>query len=322
MRPAAAEPASRGQAWAGGPRAVFGNRDSTGTGGRLGPLGQAPTFRLDVASCAHGALMAMLEPSQDEPGAVANAFWLAVGTNLKEGRIRLVFVADEIPASLQRLVEFLNEQMPRVEVLAVEIRQHRAGDGRAGALVPRLIGQTSRAQAAKERPATAARRPAPWTADEVLEAVAQAGGPDAAAVAEAVISWAAAHPHIQVGGGTGLSYPSVTLSADSGRARSRYRWVLSLYGSPHEDQPVLEVRVKRMCRTPPYNRAEDRGRLTASLRALGIPRLDAEATLEDKRPNIPLDELTGGRVKGLLAVVEQWIADVRARVAEPEPDEN
>ncbi len=43
------------------------------------------------------------------------------------GRIRLVFVADEIPATLQRLVEFLNEQMPTVEVLAVEIRQRITG---------------------------------------------------------------------------------------------------------------------------------------------------------------------------------------------------
>ena len=67
---------------------------------------------------------------------MADAFWRAVGTNLKEGRIRLVFVADEIPASLQRLVEFLNEQMPRVEVLALEIRQHRAAGGSGGGPSP------------------------------------------------------------------------------------------------------------------------------------------------------------------------------------------
>ena len=99
-------------------------------------------------------LVAMLEPSDDEPATVAGAFWQAVGSNLKEGRIRLVFVADEIPASLQRLVEFLNEQMPRVEVLAVETRQYRADGSKSGALVPRLIGQIARAQAAKERSAT------------------------------------------------------------------------------------------------------------------------------------------------------------------------
>jgi hypothetical protein len=100
---------------------------------------------------------------------VAARFWDAVGTNLREGKIRLVFVADEIPATLQRLVEFLNEQMPQVEVLAVEIRQYRATGSRSGALVSRVVGQTSRAQAAKQRPVPAERRPARWTTDEVLE---------------------------------------------------------------------------------------------------------------------------------------------------------
>jgi hypothetical protein len=35
----------------------------------------------------------------------------------------VAFVADEIPAPLRRLVKFPNERMPRVEVLAVEIRR-------------------------------------------------------------------------------------------------------------------------------------------------------------------------------------------------------
>jgi hypothetical protein len=217
---------------------------------------------------------------------------------------------------LQRLVEFLNEQMPRVEVLAVEIRQYRTGGSRSGALVPRLIGQTSRAQAAKERPATAGRRPVPWTGAEVLESITTAGAdPD---VAKAVIDWAAGHAHIRITGGTGLSYPSITMSADSGRSRSRFRGVLSLYGNPAGEHPALEIRVKRMCRTPPYNRADNRERLIADLRALGIPRLDTDPDLAGKRPNIPLDELTGGRAGKLLAVIDHWIEDIRMHGAEPE----
>lgn len=263
-------------------------------------------------------LMALLGPSQDDPDAAAEEFWQKVGANLKEGRIRLVFVADEIPASLQRLVEFLNEQMPRVEVLAVEIRQYRAKGSKPGALVPRIIGQTSRAQAAKEQTASTAHRVTPWTADEVLQTVTDGASADGAAVAKTVINWAAAHPHIQISGGTGFSYPSITMSADSGRASSRYRGVLSLYGSPNGERPFLEIRVKRMCSTPPYICAEDQERLTANLRALGIPRLDDEPALADKRPNIPLDQLTSSRIEGLLSVVDQWIADVRAHAADPE----
>jgi hypothetical protein len=74
--------------------------------------------------------------------------------------------------------------------------------------------------------------------------------------AQAVIDWATAHPHIWIVGGAGLSYPSVTMSADSGRSRSRFRGVLSLYGSSGRERPFLEIRVKQRCRTPPYNRAD------------------------------------------------------------------
>jgi hypothetical protein len=44
-------------------------------------------------------------------GADPSEFWKQVQTNLQAGRVRLVFVADSIPPELQRIVEFLNEQM-------------------------------------------------------------------------------------------------------------------------------------------------------------------------------------------------------------------
>jgi hypothetical protein len=49
-------------------------------------------------------------------------FWAQVEQNLRDGKVRLVFVADDIPSSLQRIVEFLNERMTPTEVLAVEVR--------------------------------------------------------------------------------------------------------------------------------------------------------------------------------------------------------
>ena len=279
-------------------------------------------FEGDDPEAATQQLVAWLASVDDDPEGVAAGFWDAVGTNLREGKIRLVFVADEIPSTLQRLVEFLNEQMSRVEVLAVEIRQYRASGSNSGALVPRVVGQTARAQAAKERPTPPARRAVRWTSDEVLEWIAQTGE-DAAAVASAVRDWADRHPYVHVTGGTGLSYPSIIMSADSGRTRSRHHGVLALYGSPREESPTLEIRVKLMCRTAPYNRAEARTRLVADLKDLGIPRLDAEDSLADKRPNIPLDQLTSGRAQRLLSLVDRWIDDIRARASEPEPaDEN
>ena len=74
-------------------------------------------------------------------------FWQKVKTNLQAGKIRLLFVADEIPSELRRIVEFLNTQMDPAEVLAVEIRQYASGALKT--LVPRVIGQTEGAKQKK-----------------------------------------------------------------------------------------------------------------------------------------------------------------------------
>ena len=71
----------------------------------------------------------------------ADAFWEGVATNLAARRLRLLFVADEIPDPLEQVVKFLNEQMPRIEVLAVEIKQFRGESSQT--LVPRVIGRTA-----------------------------------------------------------------------------------------------------------------------------------------------------------------------------------
>lgn len=77
----------------------------------------------------------------------AKEFWEDVDSNLQQGKIRMVFVADEIPSELKRIVEFLNEQMNLAEVLAVEVKQYTGGEQTA--LVPRLIGQTEEARQSK-----------------------------------------------------------------------------------------------------------------------------------------------------------------------------
>ena len=69
------------------------------------------------------------------------AFWKAVETNLAARRLRLLFVADEIPDPLERVITFLNEQMPHIEVLGVEIKQFRGESFQT--LVPRVIGRVA-----------------------------------------------------------------------------------------------------------------------------------------------------------------------------------
>ena len=97
-------------------------------------------------------------------------FWSSVGVNLQAGRLRLIFVADEIPPELRRIVEFLNEQMNRTEVLALEVRQYVEQGGTRLTLVPRLIGET---EAARQAKGTSVRRIRNrWEEADVLQAIA------------------------------------------------------------------------------------------------------------------------------------------------------
>jgi hypothetical protein len=81
-------------------------------------------------------------------GGDPESFWRQVEANLRSGRVRLVFVADKIAKELRRIVEFLNEQMRPAEVLAIEVEQFASPKGMR-TLVPRLLGNTERAQVAK-----------------------------------------------------------------------------------------------------------------------------------------------------------------------------
>lgn len=93
----------------------------------------------------------------------AESFWAQVDANFKAGRIKLVFVADEIPRELARVVEFLNDQM-RADVRAVELRWF-AGEGGVVTLSPRVIGETERTAATK----SATAKLEPITVTEWLE---------------------------------------------------------------------------------------------------------------------------------------------------------
>jgi hypothetical protein len=93
--------------------------------------------------------VASLIGGDTDPSAI-DAFWSRVAINLRAKKVRLVFVADTIPKELRRLVEFLNEEMTNVEVLAVEVKRYAANDTETHqALVPRVIGATEAARAAK-----------------------------------------------------------------------------------------------------------------------------------------------------------------------------
>ena len=99
------------------------------------------TFEDSVRAKGHdpSQILGRLLRTDVEPD--ANDFWENVATNLTARRMRLLFIADEIPDPLERVVEFLNAQMPNIEVLAVEIKQFRGKDTQT--LVPRVLGRNA-----------------------------------------------------------------------------------------------------------------------------------------------------------------------------------
>ena len=92
------------------------------------------------------AVADLLDIESDDSDAI-ESFWETVFNKLKTGQVRLVFVADQIPKELRRIIEFLNEHMPDVEVLGVEMPQY-VGFGLT-TIVPKVIGKTSVAEQTK-----------------------------------------------------------------------------------------------------------------------------------------------------------------------------
>ncbi|MCU0542814.1 MAG: hypothetical protein MUE44_11555 [Oscillatoriaceae cyanobacterium Prado104] len=130
-------------------------------------------------------------------------FWQKVKTNLQAGKIRLVFVADEISSEMRRVVEFLNEQMDPVEVLALEIKQYVSEDG-LKTLVPRSIGQTAEALQKKSSATRERRR---WDESSFFAEIEARRGEDEAQTARDIYVWAKDRsPEIDIQWGTGDTY--------------------------------------------------------------------------------------------------------------------
>jgi len=127
---------------------------------------------------ADAELAAVLGPDAD-----VETYWDQAAANLKAGRIRLVFVADQIPRELRRVVEFLNEQMA-AEVIAIEVKQYVGPEG-LRILVPRVIGQTAAAETRKR-----SREQRRWDEASFLQDLEEKRGAGEARAARELIEWA------------------------------------------------------------------------------------------------------------------------------------
>lgn len=76
-----------------------------------------------------------------------DAYFDGIQKNLREGRLRIVFFLEDSPTELRSVVDFLNGQMERAEILLVEARQFSHAGSRV--VVPTLFGYTEAARLAK-----------------------------------------------------------------------------------------------------------------------------------------------------------------------------
>ena len=132
----------------------------------------------------------------------SDTFWERVRTNLRAGKVRLIFVADQIPQELKRVIEFLNTQMNPAEVLGVEIKQY-AGQGQR-TLVPTVIGQTAEAQQSKSGRTGKKRK---WDEPSFFEAIERESGTVEAQVARQILDWAEDR-HLRIWWGEGATMGS------------------------------------------------------------------------------------------------------------------
>jgi hypothetical protein len=109
----------------------------------------------------------------------------------------LIFIADEIPPELRRVVEFLNSQMDPAEVLAVEVKQF-VGE-KLKTLVPRVLGQTEMARQKKTLDRGESRK---WDEAMFFDILKLRRGEQETAIARRLLEWAT-ELHLRIWWGEG-----------------------------------------------------------------------------------------------------------------------
>jgi hypothetical protein len=201
-------------------------------------------------------------------------FWQRAEENLRAGKLRLVFVADELPRELRRVIEFLNGQM-LAEVIGLEVKQYSAED--VTTLVPALVGKTAEAEARKGRPPSRQ-----WNAGSFFAALAERQPAAEVAIARALYDWTLEHGWT-ASFGRGAEYGSWTpVLTTNGRD---YR-PLTLYttGSVAIPFPTLATR-------PPFDNRDTRLELMHRLNEIASVAISPDS-IDSRYPSFPLNAIT------------------------------
>lgn len=249
--------------------------------------------RRDKLDADHELAAVAGESSPDE-------YWERVKTNLEARRLRLVFVADAVPVELQRIVEFLNDQMTRTQVIAIEIKRFASVDGHE-TLVPRVIGQTAAAQQAKSAGGEPSRQ---WDEESFFTALAERGEPEVTKVARELFDWAKRR-ELRVWWGRGKQSGAMVPVLDV-LGTSFYPFTVWTYGR-------LEISFQYMTNGP-FADEEKRRELLAKLNAL--PGVQIENTSLSRRPSFRLAVLANESARaGFLDACDWFVDEVKSAMA-------
>jgi hypothetical protein len=223
----------------------------------------------------------------------ADEFWQRVKTNLQAGRVRMVFVADNIPTELRRIVEFLNEQMDPAEVLAVEVRQFIGP--KVKTLVPRVFGQT---ETARQKKSSALKATKQWDESLFMAALEEHAGRPAREAAEDILHWITSKVTFLYWG-TGAKDGGITpiirhgttkfhicRMATQGRFVFRFDWL-------HKKRPFNDMAIRQ--------------ELLTKINA--IPGVQFSHEVLTKRAKIPFDKLTTVEARDKLKMAVAWLID-------------
>ncbi len=225
------------------------------------------------------------------------SFWKRVSENLRKGRIRMVFVADDIPSELQRIVEFLNQQFVEAEVFAVEVRQFVGGG--VTTLVPRVVGQTLKPHSSD---AKAGRQ---WDKISFFEALQERSGDQAVHAARRLLDWAESQ-NLNIFWGRGYQMGSFIVSRLSPLGQ-HFMFGVWTYGK-------FDIPFQWMSSVQPFTDDDKRRELAKQLEPIVGVTIPDE--LLSKRPPYPLSTLTPDNLDAFLRVFEWMDSQIDAKVSE------
>ena len=222
---------------------------------------------------------------------VPDTFWEHVSVNVKAGRLRLVFVADVIPLELRRVIDFLNTNMPSIDVIGIEVKQF-TGQG-LRALVPHVVTQTS----VRETPSSRSSAQRPWNEERFRDELsARQHGAQAVTVFEAILHWATSRP-VVLEWNQAPSQGAIHIGVDRLGVRQTPISVWT-YGS-------FSANFEYIARVPPFS--DESLRRTFMQRLNAIPGVQMPEDNINHRRGIPLQTLAAPEATQQFLEVLDWV---------------